>query len=115
MGIKRINKLILMENLDIDFILDRENIKKKIVKLLLQFEQEKQNITVKRGFYIYGQTGSGKTVFINNILKKLDYDCIRYDAGNVRNRSVIEKINRHHISENNIVSLFKKKKKNDYY
>ena len=33
---------------------------------------------------------SGKTHFITNLLKELDYDIIQYDAGDVRNKSLID-------------------------
>ena len=48
---------------------------------------------------------------IDEIIKKLDYDIITYDAGDVRNKSAIENITKHNIAANNIISLFKKEKK----
>ena len=71
----------------------------------------KNNILFKKGVYIYGDPGSGKTTFISNILKELNYDIIKYDAGDIRNTSVIEDITKHNMSDKNIMSLFNKKVK----
>ena len=60
----------------------------------------------KRGIYIYGAPGSGKTHFVRCILKKLDYDVISYDAGDIRNKSIIEMITKHNMSDKNVISLF---------
>ena len=100
-----------MEQLNINHILDRNQEEKKFIECLEHFEKEKQNILTKRGVYIFGSPGSGKTVFVKQILKKLDYDIITYDAGDVRNKSAIENITKHNIAANNIISLFKKEKK----
>jgi len=100
-----------MEQLNINHILGRNQEEKKFIECLEHFEKEKQNILTKRGVYIFGSPGSGKTVFVKQILKKLDYDIITYDAGDVRNKSAIENITKHNIAANNIISLFKKEKK----
>jgi DNA polymerase III delta prime subunit len=63
----------------------------------------------KKGIYIYGDPGTGKTTFVTNILKELDYDIIKYDAGDIRNTSVIEEITKYNMSDKNILSLFNKK------
>ena len=42
-------------------------------------------------------------------LKELNYDVIKYDAGDIRNTSVIEDITRHNMSDKNIMSMFYKK------
>ena len=60
----------------------------------------------KKGIYIYGSPGSGKTEFVKNILKKLNYDVILFDAGDVRNKNIIEDITKHNMSDKNILSLF---------
>ena len=48
---------------------------------------------------------------IKDILKKLDYDTILFDAGDFRNKTVIDTITKHNMSDTNILSLFKKKTK----
>ena len=100
-----------MEELNINTILAREDIANNIKDILKEFELNKHNILFKKGIYIYGDPGSGKTTFISNILKELNYDIIKYDAGDIRNTSVIEDITKHNMSDKNIMSLFNKKVK----
>ena len=98
-----------MEQLNINHLLDREEQEKKLINSLNYFESNKQNILTKRGMYIYGAPGTGKTFFVEKILKKLDYDTIKYDAGDVRNKTIIEQITKHNMSDKNVLSLFQKK------
>ncbi len=100
-----------MEHINFNSILDREHIAEKISAALLDFNKNKNDLLKKRGIYIYGAPGSGKTEFVNELLKKIDYDIIRYDAGDIRNKSIIEAITKHNMSDKNIVSLFHKKTK----
>ena len=44
-----------------------------------------------------------------SILKELNYDVIKYDAGDIRNKSIIDTITKHNMSDKNIMSLFHKK------
>jgi len=64
---------------------------------------------LKRGIYIYGAPGSGKTEFITSLLKELDYDVIKYDAGDIRNKSIIETITKHNMADKSVLSLFQDK------
>jgi DNA polymerase III delta prime subunit len=100
-----------MENLNINSLLNREDDAKKIKTILKEFEQNKNNLTTKRGLYIYGDPGSGKTTFITNILQELNYDIIRYDAGDIRNKSIIDTITKHNMADRNIMSMFYKQVK----
>ena len=100
-----------MEQLDLDFILDRNQLAEKIKTILLNFNKNKYDLTLKRGIYIYGPPGSGKTTFIENLLKSMDYDIVKYDAGDIRNKSIIDTITKHNMSDKNILSLFNKKLK----
>ena len=93
-------------------LLNRTNEEKIIKEALINFEENKQNLLTKRGIYIYGSPGSGKSHFINKILKDLNYDVIKFDAGDVRNKSIIETITKHNMSDKNIISMFQKKVKN---
>jgi len=98
-----------MEELNINKVLSREDKVSNIKDILQQFELNKNNILFKKGIYVYGDPGTGKTTFVTNILKELDYDIIKYDAGDIRNTSVIEDITKHNMSDKNIMSLFNKK------
>ena len=98
-----------MENLNINKILNREQIVQKIKQILISFQENKNDISLKRGIYIYGNPGCGKTEFIMNLLKDLNYDVIKYDAGDVRNKEIISNITKHNMSDMNIMSMFEKK------
>uniref|UniRef100_A0A6C0EVG6 AAA+ ATPase domain-containing protein n=1 Tax=viral metagenome TaxID=1070528 RepID=A0A6C0EVG6_9ZZZZ len=98
-----------MDKLNINELLNRQDISSCVKEILLDFEKNKNNILFKKGIYIYGDPGTGKTQFVTNILKELDYDIIKYDAGDIRNTSVIEDITKHNMSDKNIMSLFNKK------
>ena len=95
--------------LDINAFLGRENDAAKLKEILKNFDQNKSNLDVKKGIYLYGNPGSGKTTFVLNVLKEMDYDVIKYDAGDIRNKSIIETITKHNMSDKNIMSLFHKK------
>jgi len=100
-----------MENLNLNYLLNREENVKKMKEILTHFELSKNDPLLKKGIYIYGGPGSGKTTFVMNILKELNYDVIKYDAGDIRNKSVIDNITKNNMSDKNIMSLFHKKVK----
>jgi dephospho-CoA kinase len=98
-----------MENININTLLNRDEEANKIKFILKDFEQNKQNLTTKKGIYIYGDPGSGKTTFVSNVLKELNYDIVKYDAGDIRNKSIIDTITKHNMSDKNVMSMFYKK------
>jgi hypothetical protein len=98
-----------MESLNINNLLERENEASKIKDILIDFELNKNNLATKKGIYIYGEPGSGKSTFVTNILKEMNYDVIKYDAGDIRNKSIIDTITKHNMSDKNIMSIFNKK------
>ncbi len=100
-----------MENLNINELLNREDEVKKIKDILADFELNRHNLSTKKGIYIYGEPGSGKSSFISSILEQLNYDVIKYDAGDIRNKTIIDTITKHNMSDKNIMSLFYKKVK----
>jgi replication factor C subunit 1 len=100
-----------MDNININTFLGREAEAQRVKDILLDFEKNKHDLNVKRGIYVYGDPGTGKTTFIMNILKEMDYDIIKYDAGDIRNKSIIDTITKHNMSDKNIMSLFYKKVK----
>ena len=100
-----------MELIDINSILNRNKIADNIKSFFTEFEKDKNNLTVKRGIYVYGNPGTGKTLFIEKILKELNYDIIKYDAGDIRNKSIIDTITKHNMSDRNVLSMLQKKVK----
>ena len=68
-------------------ILNREHLKNDILNFIKDFYSNPNDLSKYRGLYLYGEPGIGKTMFIKNILH--EYDIIYYDAGSIRNKSVI--------------------------
>ena len=101
-----------MEKINLNVIFDRVKIKTEILDILDNFEKNKKSNLIKRGIYIYGGPGIGKSYFVKQILKEANYDIINYDAGNIRNKSIIDKITKDNMSDINVLSMFHKKKKN---
>jgi DNA polymerase III delta prime subunit len=89
--------------------LNREESATEIRDILQNFEANRNNFLFKKGIYVYGDPGTGKTTFVSNILKELGYDIVKYDAGDIRNTSVIEDITKHNMSDKNIMSIFNRK------
>jgi len=86
-------------------ILERESMTNEIKTILRSFADNVKNLTYKKGIYIYGSPGCGKTTFILDILKDLQFDVIKYDAGDVRNKSLIDTITSNNISSQNVLSM----------
>ena len=100
-----------MDTININQILERNKTAEEIKQLLTGFEQNCKNVNFKKGFFIYGSPGCGKTHFVMNLLKELDYDVIKYDAGDVRNKSLIDTITSNNISNRNVLHMMTKKVK----
>ena len=100
-----------MNAIDINNLLDRDKTKEEITSILQNFEKKKKEINIKRGIYLYGNPGSGKSYLINSILKEMGYDIILFDAGDIRNKSVIDTITKYNMADTNVLSMFTKKKK----
>jgi hypothetical protein len=100
-----------MQHINYNAVLNRESVSLSIKTILKQFEQNKHNFSFKRGIYIYGAPGSGKTAFVTSLLKELNYDIIKYDAGDIRNKSIIDTITKNNMSDKSVVSLLQKKTK----
>lgn len=90
-----------------DEILNRVSIANEIKQILLDFDEKCRLVTYKKGIYIYGSPGSGKTEFVMNLLKDLNYDIIKYDAGDVRNKSLIDTITCNNMANRNVLHLMK--------
>ena len=90
-------------------IFERDKIADEIKSILLSFDANHKNINFKKGIYIYGSPGCGKTHFVMELLKELDYDIIRYDAGDVRNKALIDTITSNNVSNRNVLQMMTKK------
>jgi SpoVK/Ycf46/Vps4 family AAA+-type ATPase len=101
-----------MDKLDLNTILERNELEESIINLLDNFYKNKQDLTITRGLYLYGHPGSGKTLFIENVLKKINVDTILFNAGDIRNNNIISDITKYNMSNVNVISMFKKEKKN---
>lgn len=100
-----------MENLNLNTILDRVQIADEIKNILTGVIANKNDLNMKKGIYIYGNPGVGKTCFVENILRNMNFDIIKYDAGDIRNKNIIDTITKHNMSDMNVLSLLNKKKK----
>jgi DNA polymerase III delta prime subunit len=101
-----------MNNININAIFEREKIANEIKNILLTFDENCKNIKYKKGIYIYGSPGCGKTQFVLNLLKEINYDIIKYDAGDVRNKSLIDTITSNNVSNRNVLQMMTKEVKN---
>ena len=97
--------------MDFTQLLDRQNIANSITQILQDFDKQYNNVNFKKGIYLYGSPGSGKSYFIEQLLKKYDYDVIRYDAGDVRNKSLIDTITSNNVSNRNVLDMMSGKRK----
>ena len=95
---------------NLNAILHREEIAANITRFLREFQLNKGNLTMKRGIYLYGNPGCGKTTFIKELLADMNYDILLYDAGDIRNKAVIETITKHNMTDTNVMSAFHAKK-----
>ncbi len=100
-----------MDKLNLNKYLNREQKAEGMKNILKSFDANRTNPLFKKGLYICGDPGTGKTLFVINILKELNYDIIKYDAGDIRNKSVIDDITERNMSDKNVMSLFNKKVK----
>lgn len=100
-----------LKKINLNEILDRKKIENEIKEQLKLFDTNQNNVQYKKGIYIYGSPGSGKSSFVNDLLKEMDYDIIKYDAGDVRNKSLIDTIASDNISNRNVLHMMTKKVK----
>ena len=94
-------------DLDTNTLFGRTHIETQIQNLLRSFSDNCKDVNFKKGIYIYGSPGCGKTQFVLRLLKKLNYDVIKYDAGDVRNKTMIDTITSNNVSNYNVLHLMK--------
>jgi replication factor C subunit 1 len=92
-------------------ILEREPIVQELTNILTNYESNCQSLQFKKGIYIYGSPGCGKTFFMTELLKSLNYDVVKYDAGDVRNKALIDTITSNNMSSQNVLQLMARKPK----
>ena len=90
-------------------VLGREGIVAGLTAALNDFHAKKGDLTIRRGIYVYGNPGVGKTEFVVQLLNSLNYDTVKYDAGDIRNKSIIDMITKHNMSEHSVLSMFQRK------
>jgi DNA polymerase III delta prime subunit len=91
-------------------ILGREVMVEDIANILKRFDNNNNSLE-KKGIYVYGSPGCGKTEFVVSLLKDLGYDVIKYDAGDVRNKSLIETMTSNNVSNRNVLDMMRGKVK----
>jgi len=101
----------IINNDEVNSIFDRQHTVDSIKSILNDFDSKCNELTYKKGIYIYGSPGSGKSTFVMNLLKEMDYDVIKYDAGDVRNTGLINTITRNNISNRNVLDMMTRKVK----
>ena len=94
-----------MNTLNLNTIFNRNEIATNIKQIISSFDDRCKDADFKKGIYIYGAPGTGKTRFILDIFKELNYDVIKYDAGDVRNKSLIDTITRDNVSRHNVLDM----------
>jgi len=95
----------IINNAEVTRIFERQTTTDNIKSILNDFDKKCNELTYKKGIYIYGSPGSGKTTFVINLLKEMDYDVIKYDAGDVRNTGLINTITSNNISNRNVLDM----------
>jgi hypothetical protein len=96
-----------MNTLNINEILNREEIAKNIKTVLTDYTEKCKDINYKKGIFISGSPGSGKTHFVIQVLKQMNFDVIKYDAGDVRNKSLIDTITSNNVSSYNVLHMMR--------
>ena len=92
-------------------ILQRETIVQSMTQILTNYETNCKDLQFKKGIYVYGSPGCGKTRFVHDVLKSLNYDVIQYDAGDVRNKSLIDTITSNNMASQNVLQMMARKPK----
>jgi Cdc6-like AAA superfamily ATPase len=94
-----------MNSLDLNTIFERTETYHQIRGILANFDKNVKDVNFKKGIYLYGAPGTGKTHFATQLLKDAGYDIVKYDAGDIRNKSLIDTITSNNVSSCNVLDL----------
>jgi len=97
-----------MNNIDYNRFIERGDIIDKLKYELEFFENNKNNLLIKRNIYFYGNHGIGKTTLILNLLKCLDYEIIKIHSNEIKSKNYLNIITKKNLSNNNVLNMFKK-------
>ena len=98
-----------MDKLNLDKLLNREEMAKEIAATLRKAIENNRDLSIRKGIYISGKPGSGKSYFVKQIINHCGFDSILYDAGDMRNKSVIDTLTRENMATKNVLSMLGKK------
>ena len=108
---KQRKKNISMERININKILNRETKAQIFKDFLIEFENKKHDLTIKRGIYLYGEPGTGKTYFLMSCLKEMGYEIVFYNGGDIRNKTVLDEMKKENMANRSVLSLLQKRPK----
>ena len=95
-----------MTDIDFNVILERDEMSKTLTSFLENFDLHKKKDNIHRGAYVYGPTGSGKTRFVKRVFENMGYDIVEYDAGEVRNKHIMNSITKGNMSDKSVIGMF---------
>ena len=101
-----------MTEVDFNDILERDIAYKTLSTFLDNFDKNKKNVSIHRGVYVYGPTGSGKTRFVKKVFQDMGYDIVEYDAGEVRNKHIMNGITKGNMSDKSVMGMFSSESSN---
>jgi len=96
----------IMTDFDFNNLLERDIAYKTLSTFLENFDKHKKEVSIHRGVYVYGPTGSGKTHFVKGVFKDMGYDIVEYDAGEVRNKHIMNSITKGNMSDKSVMGMF---------
>jgi hypothetical protein len=77
-----------------------------LISFLKEFEENKGDPKTVVCAYVYGPAGCGKTTFVRNVLEENGYDPVMYNAGDTRNKNIIDSMTTLNMASTNVLSSF---------
>jgi len=93
---------------EITTILNRDDTFRQIADIILSYKSEENT---RKNIFVYGECGVGKTTLVRHIISSLDHDLLLYNNIDVRNKNTMENISNGNISNQNVINLFHKIKR----